>query len=143
MISKYQLIWQLMRGERLRYGTAIAALVLASCFLYLVPFVSSLVFDVIISDNGARTSSFFLQAVELFGGRDFLRSNLWIAVAAIIGLSVLAGVFTYLRGRWSALASERIIRGLRDRLYDQLQQLPCSYSDLAHTGALIPSLLFA
>src|SRR6266850_1928876 len=137
MISKYQLIWQLMHGQRLRYGAAVAALVLASCFLYLVPLVSSVVLDVIISDNGSGTSPFILRTVESIGGRDFARANLWIAVALIFGLTAFAGLFTYLRGRWAAEATERIIRGLRDRLYDQLQHLPCSYYDRAETGDLI------
>ena len=137
MISKYQLIWQLMHGQRLRYGAAVAALVLASCFLYLVPLVSSVVLDVIISDNGSGTSPFILRTVESIGGRDFVRANLWIAVALIFGLTTFAGLFTYLRGRWAAEATERIIRGLRDRLYDQLQHLPCSYYDGAETGDLI------
>ena len=137
MISKYQLIWQLMHGQRLRYGAAVTALVLGSCFLYLVPLVSSVVLDVIISDNGSGTSPFILRTVESIGGRDFARANLWIAVALIFGLTAFAGLFTYLRGRWAAEATERIIRGLRDRLYDQLQHLPCSYYDRAETGDLI------
>ncbi|PYS22968.1 MAG: ABC transporter ATP-binding protein [Acidobacteria bacterium] len=126
-----------MHGQRLRYGAAVAALVLASCFLYLVPLVSSVVLDVIISDNGSGTSPFILRTVESIGGRDFVRANLWIAVALIFGLTTFAGLFTYLRGRWAAEATERIIRGLRDRLYDQLQHLPCSYYDGAETGDLI------
>jgi len=137
MISKYRLIWQLMQGERLRYGVAIAALLLASCFLYLVPIVSSVVLDVIISDNSPGASPFLSLALEWIGGRDLLRANLWIAIVLILSLTGLAGLFTYLRGRWSALASEKIIRRLRDRLYDQLQHLPCSYYDRAETGDLI------
>ena len=137
MISKYRLIWQLMQGERLRYGVAIAALLLASCFLYLVPIVSSVVLDVIISDNSPGASPFLSLALEWIGGRDLLRANFWIAIVLILSLTGLAGLFTYLRGRWSALASEKIIRRLRDRLYDQLQHLPCSYYDRAETGDLI------
>ena len=126
-----------MQGERLRYGVAIGALLLASCFLYLVPIVSSVVLDVIISDNSPGASPFLSLALEWIGGRDLLRANLWIAIVLILSLTGLAGLFTYLRGRWSALASEKIIRRLRDRLYDQLQHLPCSYYDRAETGDLI------
>jgi ATP-binding cassette subfamily B protein len=118
--SKYRLIWQLMEGERLRYSAAIAALVVASCFLYLVPLVSSRALDGITADD-----------------REFLRQNLWIVVLLLVGLTACAGVFTYLRGRWSALASEGITRGVRNRLYDQLQHLPCSYYDTAQTGDLV------
>ena len=137
MTSKYRLIWQLAEGERFRYGAAIGALVVASCFLYLVPLVSSIVLDgVLVRDPGAA-SPFVLWAVEAVGGAEFLGANLWIAAATIVLLTALAGFFTYLRGRWSAQASERITRRVRDRLYDQLQHLPCSFHDQAETGDLI------
>jgi len=110
--SKYQLIWQLVRVERRRYGGAVLSLVLASCFLYLVPLVPSAVLD----------------------GRF---RNLWLAAVLMSGFTALAGFFTYLRGRLSSVAAENVILRLRDQLYDQLQHLPCSYFDTAPTGDLI------
>ena len=110
--SKYQLIWQLVRVERRRYGGAVLSLVLASCFLYLVPLIPSAVLD----------------------GRF---RNLWLAAVLMSGFTALAGYFTYLRGRLSSVAAENVILRLRDQLYDQLQHLPCSYFDTAPTGDLI------
>jgi len=75
--------------------------------------------------------------VRAAGGRDFLRGHLWIAAIYAIVLTLLAGIFTYLRGRWSALATENCTLRLRDRLYDQLQHLPCSFYDTAATGDLV------
>jgi ATP-binding cassette subfamily B protein len=138
MNSKYELIWQLVGRERLRYGAAIVALVLASCVLYLVPLVPSAVLDGVILANGgstASTTSVFM--IDLLGGRDYLRTNLWLAPLVIAGLACFAALFTYLRGRWAAQATERIVRELRDRLYDQLQHLPCSFYDTAATGDLV------
>ena len=51
--------------------------------------------------------------------------------------TAIAGVFTYLRGRWSAQASEAIARSVRDRVYNHLQHLPCTYHDHAETGDLV------
>jgi ATP-binding cassette subfamily B protein len=110
--SKYQLIWQLVRVERRRYGGAVLSLVLASCFLYMVPLVPSAVLD----------------------GRF---TNLWLAAVLMSGFTALAGFFTYLRGRLSSVAAENVILRLRDQLYDQLQHLPCSYLDTAPTGDLV------
>src|SRR5690606_17439234 len=55
----------------------------------------------------------------------------------IVGLTAIAGLFTYLRGRWAGLAAERIARRLRDRLHDHLHHLPCRYFDTADTGDLV------
>lgn len=78
--SKYQLIWKLMAGERLRYGAAIGSLVLASWFLYLVPVASSVVFDGVIEAEPTKASRFVVQIVEWAGGREYLRFHLWLTV---------------------------------------------------------------
>ena len=46
MTSKYRMIWELMGGQRLRYGAAILALVIGSAFLYLVLLVPQATLDV-------------------------------------------------------------------------------------------------
>ena len=55
----------------------------------------------------------------------------------IVGLNVLHGFFTYLRGKWTAEASECIVRSLRHELYQHLERIPCSYHDKADTGDLV------
>src|SRR5262245_21959725 len=124
MTSKYRLIWQLMEGERLRYSAAILSLVIASCFLYLVPLVPTVVLDGVIAVTPA-TSGLTARVVAMAGGRDYLQTNLWLAVLATVAFTAIAGIFTYLRGRLTGIASENIARRVREKLYDQLQHLPC------------------
>ncbi|MBD3161082.1 MAG: ATP-binding cassette domain-containing protein [Candidatus Eisenbacteria bacterium] len=123
-----------MDGCRLLYGGAVVALVLGSCFLYLVPMIPQATLDGVLAEDPSKASPFVRDLVDRFGGREHLRANLWIPGVAILALTTMAGVFTYLRGRWSAIASEAIARKVRDNLYDQLQHLPCRYHDRAETG---------
>lgn len=135
--SKYGLIWEQMEGERIRYGAAAVSLILASCFLYLVPLVPRIVLDGVLAEDGSEPSGYVHEALQLAGGEEFLAANLWIALIAIVLLTAIAGLFTYLRGRWAGLAAERIARRLRDRLHDHLHHLPCRYYDTADTGDLV------
>lgn len=135
MESKFVVIWSQMAGHRRRYGLAIGSLVLASCVLYLVPLVPQVVIDGVLVDT--PQSPLAARAVEVLGGREFLRANLWLAAVAVIVLTALAGLFTYLRGRWSAQAAEGIARNVRDRLYDQLNHLPARFHDRAETGDVV------
>ncbi len=137
MKRKYQMIWSHMEGQRLRYGAAVAALVLGSCFMYLVPLVPQVVLDGVLSAQPEKASGFVRTAMELAGGREALRQHLWIAGLCVLLLTAVAGLFTWLRGRWSAVASEEIARKVRDRLCDHLQHLPCAYHDRAETGDLV------
>lgn len=123
-----------MEGRRLQYGGAILALVLGSCFMYLVPLVPQVVMDGVLSGTPEKASSMVRWGVEIGGGREFLRSHLWIPGLLVLVLTAVAGVFTYARGRLAAGACEGIVRRVRDNLYDHLQHLPCSYHDRAETG---------
>ena len=133
MTSNTKLIWRTMKGERGRYLAAIAVLVFAISFMYLVPLVITLVIDGVLPEQ-PEPDIRFMVIVERAGGSVFLRDHLWLAAVAIAALTALAGFFTYLRGRWGAQATERIARRLRNRLYDQLQHVPCAYHDATETG---------
>lgn len=133
----YTKLWRFMEGQRLRYGAAIAALIVGSCFMYCVPLVPQVVIDGVLGPESEQTKPIVRDVVAFFGGREYLGENLWLPALAMLLLTGIAGVFTYLRGRWSAMASQSICRRVRDELYDHLQHLPCSYHDKAETGDLV------
>ncbi len=139
-----------MAGQRLRYGGAIVAIGVATVVAYLVPLVGRATIDRAIAaqvkETGDREQGTGIDApapetsfdlTPYLGGPDHLAGNLWIAALAMIGLTALAGYFTYLKVRWSAGASEQIARRLRNQLYDHLQKLPGRYLDKADTGDLV------
>lgn len=136
MTSILRPLWQLMQGSRARYAAAIASLVVASSFLYLAPLIPQIVIDgVLVPDPAA--GPLVQWGVAVMGGADSIAANLWLPGLLIAAITGVAGLFTYLRGRWTAQATEAITRRLRDRLYDHLQRLPCRYFDDAETGDLV------
>lgn len=116
--GRHQQLWQLTRGQRLRYAGAIGALFVATAVSFGVPLIGKSAID--------RLATGGEGSAGLAG-----------AAAAIVALTTVAALFHYLKGRWSALASEEIARSLRGRLYSQLQHAPCAYHDSADTGDLV------
>jgi ATP-binding cassette subfamily B protein len=137
MRQKWQMLQDFMQGQRLRYGGAIFVMLIGTLFSYGVPLVSRTTIDYVIEGKPLRAPEFVSQAIEHLGGRTVLGRNLWLATLCIVALSAIAGVFHYLRGRWAATAAESTARRMRDRLYDHLQHLPCTYHDKAETGDLV------
>ena len=117
MASRPSTLWQWMAGQRLRYACAIVALCIGTLLLYLSPLMIRAGIDSLAEQGATRV--------------------LALAGAGVILVTGPGGVFTYLRGRWSAIAAERIARRLRDRLYDHLQHLPCTWHDTAQTGDIV------
>ena len=62
---------------------------------------------------------------------------LWMAAGGCFAFTLLAGLFRYVAGRNAALASESIVRSLRESLYRRLERLPCSFYDRSETGDLV------
>jgi len=126
-----------MSGQRLRYAGAIAAMLLSTLFMFIPPLIISVTIDYAIFPDTDGGSGMGLRVIDLLGGAAFVGENLWLPAAAIIAAMTAAGVFLYLRGRWSATAAESIALDLRESLYDRLQHLPCRYHDGAETGDLV------
>lgn len=130
------LLWELMRGFRDRYGLAIAALFAFTAINYATPLVASATIDFALSHK-VREGVLISSLIEWMGGADFVRERLWLPALVMVALTIAAGFFSYLKGRFAAQASDGIARRLKDRLYDHLQRLPAGYHDRAETGDLI------
>jgi ATP-binding cassette subfamily B protein len=139
MFSQCRVIWSIMRGHRLRYGLALASLVVATVVNFGVPLVGSAAIDFAVSSAPSATGTPGLMAgmLALLGGERFLREHLWIAPVAMVLLSLFSGVFSYLKGWQASLASDGIARRLKDDLYDHLNHLPADYHDRTDTGDLV------
>jgi ATP-binding cassette subfamily B protein len=130
------LLWELMRGFRGQYAWAIVALFIFTGINYVTPLVASATIDFAIAREPAE-NVLTTRIIRLMGGAEFVRERLWFPALLMVSLTILAGIFNHLKGRFAAQASDGIARRLKDRLFDHLQHLPASYHDRAETGDLI------
>lgn len=63
--------------------------------------------------------------------------QVWIAVAGIVGVAVVRGLFNFLQRYWSEIASQGVAYDLRNKIFHKLQILSFSYHDRAQTGKLM------
>jgi ATP-binding cassette subfamily B protein len=57
--------------------------------------------------------------------------------AGLLLLTIIRGIFTFLNGRWTEVASQNVAYDLRNAINDKLQSLSFSYHDRAETGQLL------
>lgn len=140
-------LWTLTAGQRQRYAFAIVAMVLTNLFMFAPPLLGKYAIDTITERDFSQTAPLLDRLTLWLAGApgaepvvftDALASSyLWLSAVAAVLLTLCAGYFTYVRGRLAALASEGIVRQLRERLYDHLHDLPAPYYDTADTGDLV------
>lgn len=126
-----------MRGNRLLYFGSIIFVGLATLLSLVSPLIMRFTLDNVIYGRSMELPAFLDRIVVGFGGIDGLRRNLWICGLALLAITIVNGVFQFVKGRWSAAASESIAKQLRDDLYDHIQRLPYDSHVKAETGDLI------
>lgn len=130
-------LWQLTRGQRLRYAGAILAMGLTNLFIFSPVLVSGSAIDVIAErDFSHAVPALLWAATGLSGGSPFT-AYLWVAALAAVTMTAIGGAFLFARGRFAAVASETIVRNLRERVYDRLHDLEAGFYDTADTGDLV------
>ena len=93
--------------------------------------------DSVLGSAPSRLPAWLIAPVVNAGGREWLIRHFWVLGALLVLLNLIGGVFNYLKGRWTAVASENIALTLREKLYAHLQHLPFSYHVHAETGDII------
>ncbi len=126
-----------MKGNRTLYSGAVVAVGLATILSLMGPLVLRFMIDSVIGNKPMQIITGFKLFAESVGGLENLSANLWIGSILIVLITVFGGLFLYLKGRWSAIASESTAKKIRERLYNHLQQLPFDYHVKAKTGDLI------
>ena len=130
-------LWRITRGQRLRYLSATAATGVSSGFMLLAPLVGMYAIDVIVERDFDKGSPWLVDVTRLFDQGDAFLVYLGVSALAGLLLASLSALFMYLRGRWSAMATEAIARRLRDALFHRLHHLPTRFFDEADTGDLV------
>jgi len=137
MLDKTRLLWPLTAGQRGRYVGAIVAILVSTAFLYAPPLIIRGALDHVVDSQPVVSHPLLAGLLQWLGGREAAGRLLLIAASAVAVATALAGVFSYLRGRWAAAAAEEITRRLRNRLYDHIQRLPCRWHDGTDRGDLL------
>ncbi len=128
----------MMKGRLAKYIASVAAMAVSVCVSLVTPLVLAETIDAVIGAKRPLMLPGVIQTwVDSMGGREFLARNLWIMAGSLLVLYLLGGLFQYLRGKWSAEASEDIAKTVRDGLYDHLQRLSYDYHVKAETGDLV------
>ena len=130
------MLW-LMRQNLWSFVGSMVATVMIVIIGFLTPLLLAETIDSVLGTAPSTLPDFILAPIRALGGREFLIHNLWILGLTLVALNLLTGVFTYMKGRLTAVASENIALSLRRRLYAHLQRLPFAYHVKASTGDLI------
>ena len=115
----------LLKPNRGAFIVASLSVVMAVLLGFATPLLLAETIDCILSGKPSTLPVWLIDWLKSVGiTRDWILGNLWFLAVSLVALSLFKGVFSYFRGRMSAVASERIAKELRENLYGHLQALP-------------------
>jgi subfamily B ATP-binding cassette protein MsbA len=92
---------------------------------------------------GATDGAFALLLKPLIDdGFNGAAKNIWIYPAAIIGLFIVRGVFTFLNSYSMAYIGNRVLTTLRVNMFERLVALPAPYFDAHSSSSLVSRIVF-
>jgi ATP-binding cassette subfamily B protein len=118
--NRLQGLWRLMRGYRLHYIGAIAALAVA----------------MVANTSSLQLLRYLVDDVLANAGDDFLQ-QLSLTALGFVLLSGVRGLFSFFSGALTARTAEGVAVRVRDFMFDHLQNLNFTYHDRMQTGELI------
>ena len=130
-------LWAITQGQRLRYGSAMLAMAATNVFMFAAPLIGKYAIDVVHSRDVAAGIPALVALTERFDAQSPHIAHLALCAVASVVLTAAGGVFLYLRGRWTAIASEAICRRLREELFRRLHHVRAAFFDGADTGDLV------
>src|ERR1700689_3479623 len=135
--NNFKTLWNLMEGQRWRYFRALLAMFCGVGLLYITPLITRSAIDGVIDPHLTSAISPAAKIVAGYKQRWVAAATLSLVAAALVLVTTTSTAFTPLQGRLSGLASETIVRRLRDRLYAHLQHLPASWHYKAKTAEIV------
>ena len=105
-------------------------------FNFLSPQIIRITVDSVLGDKefAFRAAEY---AVNLLGGRNALRSNLYLCAVAVFACALAEGLFTLVSRLSLSHCTESCLKRLRDRIFGHIQRLPFSWHTFNSTGDTI------
>ena len=135
-MKEIKLFWKILKNNRLTYFLSMISTIFIQIFSGLTPIVIMITVDSIIGDKEYKYD-ILEKAVNLIGGRDFLRSHIYILAFVIVILTGISCIFIFLRNYYSNVACENLIYNLKEKMYNKFLNIDIRCLNDYSTGDLI------
>jgi len=132
-----QLALNYMKTKKIKYIVSFILVGMAAILMLINPLIIKITIDSIIGNEPLNLPDSIINFFGNYLTNESLINNLWVPALLILFITVLRGVFLYLKGKWAAEGAEEFARNLRNELFEHLQYLDFNYHIKKDTGDLI------
>ena len=93
--------------------------------------------DYLLTDSESELPFYVGAIVSFLGGRQVLRGQIWRMALAVAVIALLTGLCRYMWRLLNSMGAEKLVRRMRDTLFDHILHLPFAWHGENHTGDII------
>lgn len=134
--NRTQILLYFLRGSKRFFALAVVFVILLVLFELVDPKIIGYTIDIVIGDMES-IPSFVTNFVESMGGRNYLLEHLFYVSAIVVGIAIFGACFRYCFSLFNAMGAERLVKRMRDTLYEHISHLPYAWQDVNKTGDII------
>lgn len=134
-MKKLKLLKIYMAGNTTYYLLSWLSIIIHVALAAMIPLLIAFYLDHIIAGLAVDSSTVFPFAAEMLAF--FSNRGSGMILPVVIGLTLLQGVFLFLRGKLTAIAAENSSRKMRNSLYHHIMHQPYDFQSKTQTGDLI------
>ena len=87
--------------------------------------------------NSGSVPDYILFLMEKLGGKEYLSTHLYLMALLVAFIAILTAIFRYLFRVINSIAAEKLIKRMRDKLFEHIMHLPFTWHGENHTGDII------
>lgn len=131
------LLWSFLEGSKRYFAMSIICAGITALADMLQPQIVRAAVDCAIGGKEGDFPDFVMDLVERVGGFAYLGQNLWIMAILVVMVAGVQVLSQYAFRVYNAMASETLVKTMRDQLFSHIQYLPFSWHMKNKTGDII------
>ncbi len=133
--TKAGLLGYFLKGSVFLFISVVVFSFLVTLMNVIVPKIIGFTIDCVLRDLPVPEK--YKGLVELAGGIEYLKANIWVIAVIIIAIAALTLVFHYCRTYFNTWANQSLMQRMRNELFTHIQRLPLEWHNRHNTGDII------
>lgn len=135
--TRGKMLMYFLEGSKKYFILAMVFACLVSLLDLVNPKIISFTVDSIIGNQKPAVPDLVNGWISQAGGIGYLKKNLWLIAVVVVIVAIAGAVCRYLFNLFNTIGAEKLVRTMRDRLYEHILKLPFAWHSENHTGDII------
>ncbi len=135
--TRTKMVLFFLKGSMRYFVVSILFACMVSVLDLINPKIISYTVDTVLGTKASQLPSWVNEWIAGMGGVEYLRNHLWMIAVIVIAVAAIAALFRFLFNLFNSFGAEKLVKTMRDSLFDHILHLPFTWHSENRTGDII------